>query len=234
MARYCYDFPRPSVAADIAALQYRQAAVRVLLIRRGRDPFAGQWALPGGFVDIDEPLEHAASRELQEETGLAGLAFKELGVFGRPGRDPRGRTISVAYYAIIPADREPHARHGDDASDTRWFDIHALPPLAFDHAELLQVLLARLRLNLLYFFEGIDFAGAEFTLADLHQIHQAILNRPVNRQTLQARLHDFNLLEKTGRHATGPAATPEPLYRVNRTRLDQIRREHLLAPLRLD
>src|SRR5690242_20140829 len=102
MSKYCYDYPRPAVTVDIVVLQWQQDQLCVLLIQRGKDPFAGRWALPGGFVDIDEPLEDAAGRELREETGVTDVSLREVGTASKPGRDPRGRTISVVYRAIVP------------------------------------------------------------------------------------------------------------------------------------
>lgn len=135
---FTYEYPRPQVAADVILL--RQAGEpEVLLIERGREPFRGLWALPGGFVEIDEDLSEAARRELREETGIEigdGERLVQLGAFGRPGRDPRGRTISVVYLASVCRSRsEPTA--GDDAARAEWFPLSGLPELAFDHADIL-------------------------------------------------------------------------------------------------
>ncbi len=141
--KYVYDYPRPAVTVDVVIIT-REARPRVLLIRRKHEPFAGQWALPGGFVDMDETLEAAARRELQEETGLKDVALKQLGVFADPGRDPRGRTISIAYLAHLPlAGRQLQA--GDDAAAAAWHSLHRLPPLAFDHRLILALAKKELR-----------------------------------------------------------------------------------------
>ncbi|WP_422931022.1 NUDIX domain-containing protein [Singulisphaera sp. PoT] len=134
---YCYDYPRPAVTVDLVAFTLIEGSLRVLLIRRDRPPFAGRWAFPGGFMEIEEPIEDAARRELREETGFdlsAPISF--LGVFGAPGRDPRGRTISMVYAVTVPA---PIAkvRGGDDASEARWIDPKEARDLAFDHDEIL-------------------------------------------------------------------------------------------------
>lgn len=134
---YCYDYPRPAVTVDIVIVT-REERPRVLLIRRKHDPFAGMWAIPGGFVDMDEALEDAARRELLEETGVRARRLEQLATFGEPGRDPRGRTISVVYLAQVDADKLK-TRADDDAAEVGWHPLDHLPPLAFDHKEILQL-----------------------------------------------------------------------------------------------
>lgn len=141
--KYCYEFPRPAVTVDVVVLT-RDRRPRVLLIRRKQPPFAGAWALPGGFVDMDESLEDAARRELREETGVELKRIEQLGTFGEPGRDPRGRVISIAYLGRVAADRvEP--RGADDATEAAWHDLARLPVLAFDHRQILKLARQRLR-----------------------------------------------------------------------------------------
>jgi 8-oxo-dGTP diphosphatase len=133
--KFTYDYPRPAVTVDVVIVT-REASPRVLLIRRKHDPFAGAWALPGGFVDMDEALDDAARRELFEETGVRAGPLVQLHAFGSPDRDPRGRTISIAYLARVDARRvRPVA--GDDAADAAWHALARLPKLAFDHKEIL-------------------------------------------------------------------------------------------------
>lgn len=136
-----YEWPRPSVTADVAlfrlAAEARAPRVEVLLIRRGRPPFADTWALPGGFVDRDEDLPAAAARELAEETGVRGVRLEQVGVIGTPGRDPRGHTVTALYTAALPT-RAAAVKAGDDAAAADWFSPDALPALAFDHGELVR------------------------------------------------------------------------------------------------
>lgn len=140
--KYCYDYPRPAVSVDVV-LVTREAKPRVLLIRRAKDPFQGCWAIPGGFVEMDEGLEEAARRELYEETNLRIGSMEQLYTFGDPRRDPRQRTITVAYLAQVhPKDVTPQA--GDDAAATGWHSLRRPPKLAFDHAEILALARARL------------------------------------------------------------------------------------------
>jgi 8-oxo-dGTP diphosphatase len=132
---FCYEYPRPAVTVDIVVVTNEEPP-RVLLIRRKHEPFAGKWAIPGGFVDMDESLEHAARRELREETGIHAGRLQQLATFGDPGRDPRGRTISVVYLGRVdPARVQPRA--DDDAAEVGWHGLDRLPPLAFDHRRIL-------------------------------------------------------------------------------------------------
>jgi 8-oxo-dGTP diphosphatase len=141
--KYSYEYPRPAVTVDVV-LATPGPRRRVLLIKRKHDPFAGRWALPGGFVDEQEDLEAAARRELREETGLDDVPLEQLYAFGTPGRDPRGHTVSVVYLAEVDADRV-HPRAADDAAEVKWHAFGRLPPLAFDHADILALARRRLR-----------------------------------------------------------------------------------------
>ena len=135
MQKYCYNYPKPSVTTDCIIIKNMKRP-EVLLIKRKHDPFQGLWALPGGFVEIDEDLEPGAKREIEEETGLNGIEITQFKTFGKPGRDPRGRTISIVYYSII--ENEANIKAGDDAAEARWFPIHELPELAFDHNQIIE------------------------------------------------------------------------------------------------
>jgi 8-oxo-dGTP diphosphatase len=132
---YCYAYPRPAVTVDAVVFSRRGGREHVLLIRRGQPPFAGNWALPGGFINMDEPLEDAVLRELREETGLAGGKATQIGAFGDPNRDPRGRVIGIAY--LVEPNAQAEIKAGDDAAEARWWPLDDLPPLAFDHDKIL-------------------------------------------------------------------------------------------------
>jgi 8-oxo-dGTP diphosphatase len=137
---YCYDYPRAALTVDCVLFGSDEGSTKVLLVRRGRPPFEGCWALPGGFMDMDETLEHAARRELREETGveLGTTPLDQLGAFDAIDRDPRHRTISVVHVGFVRVHEHPLAA-GDDASEVAWFALDALPALAFDHAHVLEV-----------------------------------------------------------------------------------------------
>ncbi|MDZ7742624.1 MAG: NUDIX hydrolase [Bacteroidota bacterium] len=140
---YTYEYPRPAVTVDCVIFLREQQSTKLLLIRRGHDPFEGMWALPGGFVEMDETLEESARRELQEETGLKNIVLKQLHTFGDPGRDPRGRTVAVVHYGFA-SPQNSNVNGMDDASDARWFSIDDLPELAFDHNKIIHIALEKL------------------------------------------------------------------------------------------
>jgi 8-oxo-dGTP diphosphatase len=140
---YSYEYPRPAVTVDILLFAEDSIDRKILLIQRKGPPFKDHWAIPGGFVEIDESLETSALRELREETGLFNIELTQLGAFGAPERDPRGRVITVAYYGVIDAS-QARVVAGSDASDARWFSTANLPDLAFDHAEIIAAAIERL------------------------------------------------------------------------------------------
>lgn len=139
---FCYEHPHPAVTADVAVLRHRDERLEILLVRRARGPYDGKWALPGGFVEIDEDLEAAARRELAEETGLEGMSLEQLRTFGDPGRDPRERVITVVYIAVLDGG-QADVRAASDADEADWFDVTELPDLAFDHDDIIAAAVRR-------------------------------------------------------------------------------------------
>ncbi len=141
---YCYDYPRPSVTVDIVLLTDVFPHPKVLLIRRKNPPFKDLWALPGGFLEMDETLEESALRELNEETNISDVELTQVGTFGHPDRDPRGRVITIAYVGIINSEQQK-AVAGSDAVEVAWFSTLELPQLAFDHSEIIEKALEGLK-----------------------------------------------------------------------------------------
>jgi 8-oxo-dGTP diphosphatase len=196
----------------------------VLLIRRGHPPFEGAWALPGGFVDENEPLVVAAARELREETSLSVGALEQLGAFGDPGRDPRGHTVSVAFYTFVIA---PASRvvAGDDAAEVAWHPLGTLSlghsprrgqlRLAFDHARIIEAARYRLGERLVAPLEpfrqrGLQLVPAHFTLAELHRVYEAVLGSAIDKRSFHRRLLSRDLVEPVTRTRR---ARGERLYR---------------------
>ena len=146
--KYVYDWPRPMVTVDAVVFAVADETIKLLLIKRGHEPFKGQWAIPGGFIGIDEELDDAVARELQEETGLTGVRLEQMHTFGTVGRDPRGRQITVVYMGIIK-DGFDRIKAGDDAAMAQWFDIDDLPAnMAFDHNEVAKFAIEKLKSRL--------------------------------------------------------------------------------------
>ena len=172
-----------AVAVDIVLFTIRDRKLHVLLIKRLAKPFEGRYALPGGFVGEEESLDRAAVRELREETGVDRVYLEQLYSFGDPKRDPRGRIISVAYYALVPQTQSLHA--GTDASDASWFPMDEVPPLAFDHRKILDYAQQRLRNKLDYTSVGFELLPAKFTLGELQMVHEAILGEPLDKRNFR-------------------------------------------------
>ncbi len=148
--KYIYDWPRPMVTVDVVVFTFQNDRAKLLLVKRGKEPFKGKWAIPGGFIEIDEELEDAAARELQEETALANVPLEQMRTFGRCGRDPRGRQITVVFMGIA-AKGQNKVKGGDDAAKAKWFDIENLPKdMAFDHNEVAEFAVKRLKKKKIY------------------------------------------------------------------------------------
>lgn len=214
---YTSDYPIFSVTVDVVCLTVRGDRFQVLLVERGEEPFAGRLALPGGFVGIDEDLPAAARRELEEETGVEAPRFlDQLRTYGTPGRDPRGRTVTVAYLAIAPD--LPDAVGGSDAAAADWHDVEPLLPvprtLAFDHGTILADAVERARSRLEWTPLAADFVGSEFTIAELRRVYEVIWGLdldPANFHRKVTRARGF--VEETGRNADSVRGRPAQLYR---------------------
>ena len=179
-----YDYARPALTVDCVVFGVDADDLRVLLIERALPPFEGKWALPGGFVRVDEPLENAARRELEEETGLSKVYLEQLYTFGAVDRDPRERVVSVAYYALVNL-RDHHIHAATDARDAAWFGVNDVPRLAFDHAEVLQTALARLRGKLRYQPIGFELLPKKFTLSQLQHLYEVVLERELDKRNFR-------------------------------------------------
>ena len=220
---HTYEHPHPAVTTDIVIFTIRQDELKVLLVKRAHAPFQGEWALPGGFVAVDESLEEGARRELAEETGVSGVYLEQLYTFGTPDRDPRERVITVAYYALIPTD-EVEIRAATDAEGVSWYGLEELPNLAFDHKDILKLAHQRLVAKLEYSTIAFQFMPKAFTLTELQKVYELILREPVDKRNFRKRILGLNLIEETGKERKSGAHRPAKLYRViDRSRVDVIK-----------
>lgn len=198
------------LTVDVVVFTVSGGALEVMLVRRGVPPFRDAWALPGGFVGGAESLEEAAARALAEETGMRDAFLEQLYTFGDPGRDPRGRVVSVAYYALVPPARGERAR-GRGAA---WWRVEAPPlPLAFDHERIVQAAVARLRGKLDYAPVGFELLPERFTLPELQAVHEAILGRSLDTRNFRARMDGHPGLEALQEWRRPPVGRPARLYR---------------------
>lgn len=192
---YTYEYPRPALTVDCVVFGWSDDALKLLLIRRGVEPFAGKWALPGGFVQMEEELEAAAERELQEETGLSSVYLEQLYTFGMPDRDPRGRVVSVAYYALV-RDADYLLKADTDAAEAAWFALDQIPALAFDHHVIVEMAIERLRGKIRYKPIGFDLLPEKFTLPQLKNLYDTLLGEFLDRRNFRKKFLSMGLLEE--------------------------------------
>ena len=219
-------YERPSVTVDVVIFSLVADDLKVLLIKRKAKPFAGEWAIPGGFVHIDESLEQAAERELEEETNVTDVYMEQLYTFGDPDRDPRTRVITVAYFALVPYDAIQH-RPGDDATETAWFSMFDLPELAFDHAKILDYALTRLRYKLEYTSVGFELLPDVFTLSELQKAYEIILGEQLDKRNFRRKILSADILEYTGRKKKDGEGRPAKLYQYQKDAIAEVKTRRL-------
>ena len=203
------------VTVDIVVFTVHEQTLQVLLIERGIDPFKGRYALPGGFVRTEETLEQAAFRELLEETGTEDVYLEQLYTFGDPHRDPRGRVVTVAYYALVPNDKSPLLA-GTDAAAAAWYPVSALPPLAFDHKKIVEYAVDRLRNKLEYTNVGFQLLPAKFTLSALQALHEAILGKLLDKRNFRRKVLGLGLV-KPSKEMQATGRKPAQLFSFRHT-----------------
>lgn len=219
-------YDRPSVTVDVVIFSLVDDDLQVLLIKRKFAPFAGMWAIPGGFVRIDESLEEAAVRELAEETGVTDVYMEQLYTFGRPDRDPRTRVITIAYFALVPHDIVRH-QPGDDAAETDWFSMFDLPELAFDHREILDYALTRLRYKLEYTAVGFRLLPDIFTLSELQRAYETILGEQLDKRNFRRKILAAQVLEDTGKKKRDGEGRPAKLYKYREDAVAEVKTRRL-------
>ncbi len=208
-----YEYPHPAVTVDVVIFTIRDRQLKLLLVKRAGEPYRGKWALPGGFVHLEESLDAGASRELEEETGVSGVFLEQLYTFGKPGRDPRERVITVAYYALVPSDKL-QIRAATDAEAVGWFGMDELPELAFDHAEIVAMAHQRLVAKLDYSTIAFQFMPERFTLSELQEVYEIILRQEMDKRNFRKWVLALEQIEETDEERRGGIHRPARLYRV--------------------
>lgn len=211
---HTYEYPRGALTVDCVVFGFDAAELKVLLIQRGLAPFKGKWALPGGFVRLDETLDEAARRELSEETGLANVFLQQLYTFGDVKRDPRERVVSVAYYALVKSAEHP-AVGATDAADAGWFPVARPPELAFDHAKILAAAVQRLRGKVRYEPIGFELLPPKFTLSQLQHLYETVLQTSLDKRNFRKKILSMGLLLPLKEQLREGAHRPAQLFRFD-------------------
>lgn len=220
---HTYQYPRAALTVDCVVFGLDEGELKILLIERALNPFKGRWALPGGFVRVDETVDEAARRELVEETGLKDVFLEQLYTFGAVERDPRERVVSVAHYALVKLSGHS-AKAATDAAKAQWFPVSKLPKLAFDHAEILRTALARLQGKVRYQPIGFELLPAKFTLSQLQHLYEAVLGTQIDKRNFRKKVLSFGLLvplketQMVGRHR------PAQLFQFDTDKYEKLRK----------
>ncbi len=214
---YTYQYPRAALTVDCVVFGYDEEDLKVLLIQRDLEPFVGRWALPGGFVHIDETLEQAAWRELNEETGVSDLFLEQIYTFGALDRDPRERVVSVAYYALVNLFSH-HIKAATDARNAAWFAVDDIPPLAFDHDTILAMAHDRLKSKVRYQPIGFELLPEKFTLTQLQRLYETILGTTLDKRNFRKKILGMELLIELDEVEQDVAHRAARLYRFDEER----------------
>lgn len=212
---YTYKYPRPALTLDTVIFIFPEHQLKILLIQRKDAPFKDCWALPGGFLDMDETLEAGAHRELFEETGVQNVYLEQLYTFSEVKRDPRGRVITVAYMALLRPSESPKLTASSDARQVKWFPVSRLPKLAFDHKQIIQCALDRLRNKLNYTTVGFQLLDEKFTLSELQEVHEVLLKRKLDKRNFRKKMLSLNILKPLNEFRRCGPKRPAQLYRLH-------------------
>lgn len=219
---YYYKYPHPAVTTDSVIFGFDGTSLKVLLIERGLEPYKGRWAFPGGFINMDEDADEGARRELKEETGFSAAYMEQFHTFSAPGRDPRERVISIAYYALV---QMQEVTAGDDAAKARWFSIEDVPQLAFDHDLILHKALACLRERIHFQPIGFELLPDKFTIRELQALYEAILGVHFDRRNFLKKMLHTELVEPTDETVWPTPKRQALLYRFNAAKYDELKQK---------
>jgi 8-oxo-dGTP diphosphatase len=220
-----YEFPRPALTVDCVVFGLDpEPLLKVMLIRRNLEPFKGYWALPGGFVRVDETLDDAARRELQEETGIANVYLEQLYTFGELERDPRERVVTVAYYALVNLEQYIISA-STDASDAGWFAVAHIPPLPFDHDRILKTALQRLQSKVRYEPIGFELLPQKFTLSQLQKLYETILGTSLDKRNFRKKILKLGVLKELDEMDTSGGKRAARLYEFDPAQYQQLQEQ---------
>lgn len=211
---FTYAYARPALTVDAVVFGLDEDDLKVLLIQRAQDPFAGRWALPGGFVHVGEDLDEAVRRELAEETGLTKVFLEQLCTVGTPDRDPREHVVSVAHYALVRLS-DHRVQAATDASDAAWFALDDLPRLAFDHEDIVDTAIARLRGKVRYQPIGFELLPPKFSLTRLQRLYEIVLERDLDKRNFRKKVLSLGILEELDEVEQDVAHRAARLYRFD-------------------
>jgi len=221
---FTYEYARPALTTDCVVFGLDQNDLKVLLIQRALPPFENEWALPGGFVRVGEDVNDCARRELEEETGLKNVFLEQLVTIGTPDRDPREHVITVAYYALVNLIEHPPTA-ATDARNAAWFSFDDLPPLAFDHADILKIARERLRGKVRYQPIGFELLPKKFTLTQLQHLYELILEEPLDKRNFRKKVNKLGILAETNEVEKDVARRAARLYRFDRSRYRKLQKQ---------
>lgn len=209
------DYEQPAVTVDLVIFTVNDDMLKIMLVKRAEDPFADCWSIPGGFLKTGESLQDAALRVLKEKTGMKNVYMEQLYTFGDPNRDPRTRVITVAYFALIPWKNlvQPES---DKVTDLTWVSVDRLPKLAFDHKEIVQYAVQRLRAKASYSNIVYGLMARQFRLSELQTIYEIIINDKLDKRNFRKRMLATGLLQETGKKDTIGAHRPAMLYKFKK------------------
>lgn len=215
MSQAFHSYKNPSLAVDLVVFGYHDRKLSVLLLNRKEAPFQNSWTLPGGFLQLEESLLQVCNRIMKTKTGLENIYLEQLYSFDEPGRDPRGRVISIAHYALVNPQRFEVVA-GNMANDVQWFPVEAVPQLGFDHDQIFGQALQRLKSKILYYPVGFELLDETFTMTELHELYECILGIRIDRRNFRRKILDSEYIIATGAKREGLKNRHPDLYRFNK------------------
>lgn len=218
--KYIYEYPRPSVTTDCVIFGYDGKAARVLLVQRGGEPYKGQWAFPGGFLEMDETALDCARRELEEETGLKEVYVEQLHTFSDVNRDPRGRVVTIVYYMLV---KTGEVKGCDDVVKARWFPVDDIPQLAFDHDRILRMAMSRLKEQIHTEPVGFELLPETFTMQDLQNLYESVLEVHFDTKHFSSKILQLGILDEAGEISSEVPSKPTKKYRFNQDKYEQMK-----------